>query len=672
MKSRTRFSAAISNEMHSQRPEFWRILVPRIVVFSLIVHVAFVCPTNADDDVAALEEQSMTAAVAKVAPSVVRIETVGGLDRIGEVLLGDGPTTGLIVDPDGFIISSAFNFLRRPSSVLVTLPSGKRTPAKIVARDHSRMLVLLKVETDEVLVVPEAVPVDQMQVGQWAIAVGRSLDERQPNMSVGILSAKDRVWGKAIQCDANISPSNYGGPLVDIQGRVLGLLVPMSPNEHSELAGAEWYDSGIGFAIPLVDINNRLSAMKKGEDVHRGLLGIGLKAGSIYSLKADIVACQVKSPAYEAGLRAGDSIIEVDGRTIGRQAHLKHALGPRYAGDTVHVVVKRGEEQIEVDVTLVESLVPYEHPFLGILPRRDDESVVVRHVFPESGAAHAGLEVGDKIVQVDDNETADAEALRETLAGYEPGQELQLTFVRGNEEKAVSLALGALPTAIPDSLPPARKRDPVLAAAAIPDFIEIKVTEQPNKCFALIPASYKATVPHGVVVYLRPPGKFDKDKLFARWQTLCEANDLILLAPQPQDSSRWTPTEVEFIKAALDQVISRYSVDKSRLVLYGQEAGGALAYLFAFRNRELARAIVAVDAAMPARLRLPDNDPVYPLAVLTTQAAQSRMAKRIEQVVEQLREMKYPVTLLETDEARALNDEEVEQVVRWIDSLDRI
>jgi cytochrome c1 len=94
--------------------------------------------------------------------------------------------------------------------------------------------------------------------------------------------------------------------------------------------------------------------------------------------------------------------------------------------------------------------------------------------------------------------------------------------------------------------------------------------------------------------------------------------------------------------------------------------------LFAFRNRELARGVVAVDAAMPARLRVPDTDPVYPLAILTTQAAQSRVAERVEQAVQQMRDMKYPVTVLPMDTARALNEQELEQVVRWIDMLDRI
>ena len=75
----------------------------------------------------------------------------------------------------------------------------------------------------------------------------------QPNVSVGIVSALDRIWGKAIQTDAKISPNNYGGPLVDIAGRVLGVLVPMSPDGSGEVAGVEWYDSGIGFAVPLED-----------------------------------------------------------------------------------------------------------------------------------------------------------------------------------------------------------------------------------------------------------------------------------------------------------------------------------------------------------------------------------------------------------------------------------
>ncbi len=135
-------------------------------------------------DVQQLEEMAMRAAVEAVAPAVVRIETFGGLQRVGRVLVGSGPTTGLIVSEDGFIVSSAFNFVQKPTSILVTLDNGTRAPATIVARDHSRMLVLLKVRTDEKLFVPPEVARDQVHVGQWALAVGRTLEGGDTSVSV--------------------------------------------------------------------------------------------------------------------------------------------------------------------------------------------------------------------------------------------------------------------------------------------------------------------------------------------------------------------------------------------------------------------------------------------------------------------------------------------------------
>ncbi len=628
--------------------------------------------TAQDIDIAELEEQAINAAVARVAPSVVRIETVGGLDRIGEVLLGDGPTTGLVVSAEGFIISSAFNFIRQPASILITLPSGMRAPAKIVARDHSRMLVLLKVDTNEQLTVPTPVPIDDMQVGQWAIAVGRTFDAKQPNLSVGIVSAKDRVWGKAIQCDTKISPSNYGGPLVDIEGRVFGVLVPMSPNETSDIAGAEWYDSGIGFAVPLVDVNRAIQTMMQGKDVHAGLLGIALRGGSIYSLPAELAACQVKSPAYEAGLRAGDTIVEIDGLPIERQAHLKHALGKHYAGETVNVVVRRDDKRIAADIELVEKLVPYDRPFLGILPRRDEQQIVVRYVYPESGAANAGLAVGDRIVRLDEIDVADTEALTQAIVNLEPDNKVQVIVKRDDESKTLEVTLGTTPTTIPSELPESHKQQATEGEVAAEALIDIKVPEQPNECFALVPRSYQADVPHGVVVYLRPPGDLNKDELLARWQNVCEANDLILLAPQPLDQKRWTPVEVEFVKKTVDQVATKYNVDRSRVVAYGKEAGGALAYLFALRNRETVRAVVAVDAALPSRLRLPATDPVYPLAILTTQSPKSKLAEQVTATIKRMQEMKYPVTVLPMDTPRSLNEAELSSAGRWIDTLDRI
>ena len=176
------------------------------------------------------EEKAIKAAVAEAAASVVRIETVGGLEKVGRSMVGTGPTTGLVVSEDGFVVSSAFNFVQQPTSILVTVPGGEeRLPAEIVARDRSRALVLLKINPQQPLKVPQAVPREELVVGQWTIALGRTFSAEGVSMSAGVLSAAHRIWGKAIQTDAKVSPANYGGPLVDIRGRVIGVLVPMSP-----------------------------------------------------------------------------------------------------------------------------------------------------------------------------------------------------------------------------------------------------------------------------------------------------------------------------------------------------------------------------------------------------------------------------------------------------------
>jgi len=153
-------------------------------------------------DIDSAYEQAIQAAVAKVAPSVVLIETTGGSERVGPVdngiRKGTGPTTGVVVGADGYIITSAFNFANKPTSITVGIPGRKdRLVAKVIATDHSRMLTLLKIDTPD-LVVPAFVPESEIRIGQWAAAVGRTLDpnpDHAPSISVGIVSALNRIWG---------------------------------------------------------------------------------------------------------------------------------------------------------------------------------------------------------------------------------------------------------------------------------------------------------------------------------------------------------------------------------------------------------------------------------------------------------------------------------------------
>jgi len=636
--------------------------------------------SSAQEDPFEQEEKAIAAAVQKVAPSVVRIETVGGLEKIGKVVVAGGPTTGLIVDSDGYIISSAYSFVQRPTSILVTLPGGSRAAATIVARDHARMLVLLKVNTTEKLPVPTAVPRSEMQVGQWTIAVGRTFDCGQPSMSAGILSATQRIWSKAIQTDAKISPVNYGGPLVDIQGRVLGVLAPLSPQgQGGELGGAEWYDSGIGFAVPLVDIQQHLATLKSGKDLHPGLIGISLKPGDIYALPAEIAAVPPNSPAAKAGIKAGDVITAIDGQAIVRQAQLKHAFGPKYAGEKVKLTIKRTvdkeEQKLDVEAELTDVLIPYEHPFLGVLPMRGSaaKGITVRYVFPSSPAAELGLKAGDRMIALAGLDVEDVAATQQFISSREPGSKLEVKWVRGAEEKTGELKLAKLTADVPQDLPTAGSGDlPPVAERPASGIVEIKLPEEKNNCLALVPDNYHPQVPHGVLVYLPPPGPADKDKLLARFKELAEKNQAIVLIPQSTDPKKWDPTESGFIRKALDDLATHYTVDATRVASFGSEAGGTMAFLTAAEHRDKFRGAALAEGSPPARMKAPETDPVNRLAIFFAAAAKSPHKAALDAAATKLKAAKFPVTEHSLGDAvRELSASDDAQLFRWLDGLDR-
>ncbi|MCC7084329.1 MAG: PDZ domain-containing protein [Pirellulales bacterium] len=655
-------------------------------VAAAIVLCSIVATAHAEDDLNLREEAAIKAAVSQIAPSVVRIETLGGLETVGKILVGTGPTTGLIVSDEGYIVSSAFNFVQQPSQIIVYLADGTRLPAEMVGRDHSRMLVLLKVPTDMLdssrqLTVPLATPKNEMRVGAWAIAVGRVFEPEKVNVSVGIVSALGRVWGKAIQTDAKISPANYGGPLVDLRGRVLGVLVPMSPQESSEVAGVEWYDSGIGFAVPLADIKRVLDRLKKGEHLEPGLLGVNIRSGDPYTTAPVIAACRPKSPAAAAGLKPGDQIVEFDGVPIERYAQLRHQLAPRYAGENVSLVVLRGQERLTKDLTLIDKLQPYIHPFLGILPRRDGTQedgekketktgVIVRDVYSESPAAKAGVKAGDRLVTLNGKPIADRLSLQDQIAALEPRDEVKLEIERDSKAETLTAKLATLPEAVPDALPPAHESLPPKENGPPLGKLPIKIPEAKSDCWAYIPDSYRSAVPHGMIVWLQGSKEAKDDNLIAMWKLLCEQHDLILLIPNSEEAGRWQRSDLEFIRKMVDEVVRKYQVDPTRIIAAGTQGGGAMAYLLAGENRDLLRGVVAIDAPLPPAMATPLCEPTERLAIFSASARRS--SPHIAAGIERLREAKHPVTELELDEnSHVLNDDQRAKLARWVDTLDR-
>jgi serine protease Do len=656
----------------------------RLMLLACLLAVTIVCPdaaTAADGKLESLEEQAFTQATVLVGPSVVRVQTVGGLDQVGRVLTGTGPTTGVVVSADGYIISSAFNFISKPASILVQLPDGRRFTAKLVATDRSKMLTLLKIDAKN-LPLPQIAPKKSLQVGQWSIALGRTFDGPLPSISIGIVSALDRIWGRAVQTDAKISPVNYGGPLVSIEGKVQGILVPLSTRGKGQTAGVEWYDSGIGFAIPMDDVMAAVKRLKTGNDLSPGLMGISFKGAGLLGGPPVIDRVRAGSPAAKAGFKAKDRIVEIDGKKIERQAGIKHSLGNRYAGDVVTMTVVRDGKSIRKEVTLVEKLVPYESAYLGILPVREMigdakklPGVGIRFVLPGSPAEKAQLKARDRIVKYNGRQITTPQSLLNLVSRQKPNEKATINYRRGNAEMMATITLASIPNTLPDELlptiiPPSEK--PAGKNAPKTGRFTVNMPKFERSYWAFVPEGYNPAYQYGVMVWLHPGGDTMEASMIEMWELLCERWNIVIIAPKAGKLGGWTPNEAEFVKAAIDNFGEKYSIDPSRLFLHSFADSGKFAFQLAFKFRDTVRGVCS--AAAPIRTRPGTNSPEFRLQFHFVCGEKDPANKLVTRSVSGLRKLKYPTS---STTVKDLGHEypgiiSLDEIARWADCLDRI
>jgi serine protease Do len=339
-----------------------RVLSIQYLALSIIAAFAAAATASAQDGgqlVAGtlLAPKAFRAAAAKVQPSLVRIEGLGGIAAGGGgggyQAPGEGPTTGVIISADGYIVTSSFNFVRKPPVITVVMSDGKRHVAQLLGRDETRKICLLKVDGVTRLPVPPVAPRDELKVGQWVVAVGVGFGASQPAISAGIISATSRISGKAVQTDANTSPANYGGPLVDLEGRLVGVCVPLTPGVQSEAAGAEWYDSGIGFAVPLDGLADVLDRLKSGQTLRHAFLGVQVEPYGDPPSGVQIKKVVADSPAAKAGLAEGDKIVTIAQTEILDVTHLASVIHRFLAGDKAEIAFIRGDEKRTVTAEFV-------------------------------------------------------------------------------------------------------------------------------------------------------------------------------------------------------------------------------------------------------------------------------------------------------------------------------
>ena len=660
----------------------------------------------ADGKLEALEESAFKQAAALVDPSLVRIETVGGLEQVGEVTLGTGPTSGLVVSEDGFVISSSFNFVSKPASILVTLSDGRRFPAKLVASDKLKLLTLLKVEATG-LTPAKPASREAVKVGQWAIALGRTFDLITPSISVGIVSATNRIWGKAIQTDAKTSPVNYGGALVDIEGKVLGVIAPLSPQGNGETAGVEWYDGGIGFAIPLEDVYESLDRLKQGADLLPGLLGITFAGGASTNVPVVVDRVRYNSPAQQAGLKTNDRIVEANGEKIARVAQLKHVLGRLYGGDSIKLTIQRDDKTLTIEPTLAGELVPYEAPYLGLLPKRTastEPGVVARHVFADSPAEKAGLQRGDRVVKFNGSEVADARALSDLVGRARPGDKASVAYVRDGREATLEVTLATLPDSVvgelsaevielPNEAAPEKKDEDKPAAAAgdakAADAAKLAEGDAPTKkpktgrfteelaghdhrYWAYVPENYNASHVYGLMVWIHPGGDTMEATISKQWKSICDRRGIILIAPKADSPANWTPGEAKFVEGLVAHVREKYTIDGQRIFLHSHGSGTPLASLLATKQREVFRGLALAGA--PFAGQVADQEPDFKQQFHFVCGDGDKALAAVKKTVEALKKLKFPVSFTSVKGlgAKYPGETEVDEIGRWADCLDRI
>ncbi len=587
----------------------------------------------AEDDVAyrTALAGAVRAAANGVLPSVVTVEIIGsGGPADGEVEQ-DAPTSGVILDRDGHILASSIVVQRPSASILVVLSDGTRHTAAVVARDHHRDLALLKIKTDKQLIPISLVGNPELPIGSTVIAVGRYGNDAAPIISRGVLSAKERLDGIALQTDARVSPVFYGGPLVDLYGNVLGILIP-AVAEGGAADATGWYDSGIAFAIPAEVIAKKLDRLTAGQDVKKGLIGIVAKSRDPIADGTEIAAVRTRSPAETAGIKAGDEVISVAGISVRRHQEIRQALGSFDAGETILLKLKRDGKLIDIETKLTDSIPPLQPQRLGVIVSQHTEEaqsrVLIDGVLPGSPAAKE-LQIGDRIEKIGEAEISEVDSLRRQLISAEPDQPLKVAIRRDGNSVDVQIVPESIAGKI-RALPPESWRNP----DDVPwKSQEIKLPDSANAAAFVAPGADSGADQLGLLVLLIGPGEAAPLEILKQWSDFARDSAVVVCAIAPEDAQRWQPKELDIVAKFAAAVMKQAPIDTFAVAVgtSGAIAGGkdsaadsmAMAVAISQSNTFFGLAISA--ETRPPAIRLRENEPASSLQLLLPVEAEGEL-----------------------------------------------
>ena len=347
--------------------------------------------------------------------------------------------SGFIIDPSGYIVTNN-HVVQNADKVTVIFQDNSEHPAKIIGRDTKTDLALLKIDAPKPLPYVEWGDSDKSRIGDWVLAIGNPFG-LGGTVTAGIVSARQRdinagPYDDFLQTDAAINRGNSGGPMFDVDGKVIGINTAIfSPSGGS---------IGIGFALPSSLAKGVIDQLRQYGHPRRGWLGVriqsvtpelaeGLKMAK--PMGALIAAVTDGGPADKAGIRQGDVVIKFNGQNIDEMRHLPRIVAETNFDTSVPVVVLRQGKEMTFQVKVGELDETAENKAAESAPQPSkpkapdasktilglslaemseqlrqryniaDEAagVVVLNVDSKSNAAGKGLKAGDVIVEVDQN-----------------------------------------------------------------------------------------------------------------------------------------------------------------------------------------------------------------------------------------------------------------------------
>ncbi|MCB1119079.1 MAG: Do family serine endopeptidase [Chlamydiia bacterium] len=372
--------------------------------------------------------------------------------------------SGVIVSDDGYILTNS-HMVRDGGTISVILNDGREMEGKLVGQDPNTDLAVIKVEGENLPTLPLG-DSDQLEVGQWVIAIGSPL-ELQATLTVGVVSAKGRNnldianIEDFIQTDAAINRGNSGGPLLTLSGEVVGINTAIAT---SSMGGGYM---GIGFAIPSNIAKNIMEQLKETGGVKRGYLGVypqeinGDLASAFELMTTEgVLVSQVEkdSPADQAGLKQGDVIRKIDGKEIKNVQQFRNTIALKAPGSKIQLLIFREGQEVLVPITL-GAFPEGENPLgsvrnvLGVqvdtltsdnasrYGYNSERGVVITQVEANSPAAAVGIQKGALILSINREKVLSAEDFYQALNDREPDRPLLLLIKQNNQIRFVSIRI---------------------------------------------------------------------------------------------------------------------------------------------------------------------------------------------------------------------------------------